>query len=537
MSKKIQSINIKKIWYMFLLISIFFVGIEKLVFYNEAFDLFRVLIEVITASIFLIVLYIIYQRGIEKKLTGSLKRIGINKLFIVVGLVIGIISSILVPLHEIPDELTHINFSYDERGLDIEFSDVNSGYMGSKNIIVNNRNKVKKGTYFDMTKKITVDNKFGIPKVTIIRHFPQIIGMVIGEFLHLPVFIYLTICELFGLIFYIIVCSKALQKMPFKKNLMMFIMLLPVCIQQMASFSYDVMLNSFCFLFIATIMDLKFSKESITFVDLIKLLVYLIIITICKLPYALIGFLVFILPIHKVNIKLGNKKINYASISKMYNKNKIVYNAIGVFSVIVIVYIAYRFLLKIPNGRVLIASIVNFKSTLLLMKRSVEIFFPYYVETIVGNLGIFNIKTSIFFEIYIYVSLFLVCFADYGFTTEKKKTYKFRKRDYVMIYMIVAIFIYVIILSMFIWTLYCTNVPNYEQLSMSELADYIRRLPYIGGVQGRYFIPIIPLILIPISSEKISKKLLRLSPNFYQVTYYVLLCAYFLITMATRFWI
>ena len=90
---------------------------------------------------------------------------------------------------------------------------------------------------------------------------------------------------------------------------------------------------------------------------------------------------------------------------------------------------------------------------------------------------------------------------------------------------------------MFEWTLYCTKSPNYKSLSIAELGDYINRLPYIGGVQGRYFVPILPLILLPLSSFKITDKLLRINPIVYQIIYYVVLYVYLVIVLLNRYWI
>lgn len=517
--------------------------IEKFIFPDEPMNFVRLLINfgisAILITLFVFINNIIYKNDVDSKIINKFKNVTINKVFICISAIIGVTFSFCFPLTQIPDEITHINMIYEERNLDIKFSDIDDGYSGYESLSKNDHNKVNKNKYFDLSKKVDIGLKLSIPNLTIIRHFPQYIGMLIGEMLHLPVFLYLTLCELFALAFYIIICNLALKKIPFKKSLMMFIMLLPICCQQMSSFSYDVVLNSFCFLFIAYIMNLKFSKEKITVNDIFILLAFLLIISICKVPYAILGLLVFILPLHKFEFKTKKKTITFENIKTIISKHKTFYLIFAIVLAIMFCIVAYQILSRIYIGKVLLASIFNLTDTLQLYKRSIDIFLPYYLETIVGNLGIFNVDISLLFEIFVYISLILVTFFNYKIVKNRLKVEKinFSKKDYIIIYSIVILFIYLIILSMFEWTLYCTKIPNYKSLSIAELGDYINRLPYIGGVQGRYFVPILPLILLPLSSFKITDKLLRINPIVYQIIYYVVLYVYLVIVLLNRYWI
>lgn len=515
---------------------------EKFIYSNEPIDFNRFFINfgisIILIILFILINNIIYKNNIDSKIIKKFKNVTINKVFICISIIIGITFSFCFPLTQIPDEITHINMIYEERNLDIKFSDIDDGYSGYEDLSENDHNKVNKNEYFDLSKKIDTGLRLSIPKLTIIRHFPQYIGMLIGEMLHLPVFLYLTLCELFALAFYIAICNLALKKIPFKKPLMMFIMLLPICCQQMSSFSYDVVLNSFCFLFIAYIMNLKFAKEKITMRDILILLGCLLVISICKIPYVLLGLLVFILPLHKFEFKTKKRTITFENIKNIINKHKKLYLIIAIVLIIIFCISAYQVLSRIYIGKIFLASILNFTDTLQLFKRSLDIFLPYYLETIVGNLGIFNVDTSLLFEIFVYISLILVAFFNYKVVKNKLKVEKinFNIKDNIIIYCVVVLFVYVIILSMYEWTLYCTKIPNYKSFTIAELGDYISKLPYIGGVQGRYFVPILPLILIPLSSSKITNKLLRINPIVYQIIYYLILYVYLIIVLLNRYW-
>lgn len=455
------------------------------------------------------------------------KNININRCFVIIASVIGIAFSILYPLYQIPDELTHIDMIYSERNLNIKFLEVNQGFSGTENIARHPKKTVNINKYFDLSKKIDYGFKFKIPKVLLIRHFPQFVGMLVGEILHLPVLFYITFCELTALFFYIFICNKALKKIPFKKDLFMMIMLLPVCCQQMASFSYDVMLNSFSFLYIASIFECVFCKDKVINKDFYKLFLMLFVIFICKIPYVLLAFLIFIIPRSKVEINIFGKKIYGEDIKIRY------FIIFGLFLILLLFPFRDK-LLKISIFRIFLASLKNFTGTIFLYYRTFKIFVCGYFETIVGNLGWFDVKVSIVFEVFVYLSLFILTF---NITKKEYENNKYNFKQLLIIFIVIICLSYVIILAMFEWTLFCTHIPNYEKLSIDEYANYISILPYIGGVQGRYFIPIIPLILIPMKNDKLKKITNKINPLYYQLVYYIVLFVYLSFILLNRYWI
>ena len=59
----------------------------------------------------------------------------------------------------------------------------------------------------------------------------------------------------------------------------------------------------------------------------------------------------------------------------------------------------------------------------------------------------------------------------------------------------------------------------------------------IEGVQGRYFIPIIPLLFLFPISEKVQKLLKYIPVNLCLVCGMVVSCAYTIVTLLDRYWI
>lgn len=59
-------------------------------------------------------------------------------------------------------------------------------------------------------------------------------------------------------------------------------------------------------------------------------------------------------------------------------------------------------------------------------------------------------------------------------------------------------------------------------------------LPRIEGVQGRYFLPIIPLLFIPLRTKK---DILKFIPAaLYKICYYLIIVIYPLLLLLARYW-
>lgn len=503
----------------------------------KRFEIKSMIILIFSFSIFYFLSIFLNRKNIDDYFIRH-NLFNINKFFVIYASILGLSMSFLIPFHNVPDEIDHINLMYSERNLDDTYESVFGKFDASMDTTINENNIVNQKDYFDNSKKVNVKNSFKLPKITAIKHFPQIIGSIIGEILHVPYYIYLSLMEICGLIFYILVCNKALKKMPFKKETLMCIMLLPVCLQQMSSISYDTMLTATCFLFIASVFELKYKEDNIVLKDLMILLFYLLLIAICKLPYVLLGLLIFMLPLSKIKFRLFNLDINGESLKKyiLNNKSKLI-AALIVFVLIFSIF-GYFTLNKMTSGRVLISTILNPIDTLKIFYHTLKNEFSFYVDTIFGNLGVFNIFTYKFIDAFLLGNLLIISLFSFKIENSKKivnefKLCKFDKTILLITFISVS---YLIILSMFEWTLYLMNI-SYENFSIQEFSAYLKSVHLISGVQGRYFIPILPLILIPLGNKKVYEKTLRFNPIAFQTFYYIFLFCYMILLMLFRFWI
>lgn len=506
---------------------------------NSSEDIHQIKMTILAKSIIFflknILLVIVYHILIKSKLKDKVPNNKLSNIFFGISIIIGTIFSILFPLYQIPDELTHINMMYSEMNMKVNFYNETKGFGDTTRIMHNYNEKVNVNKYFKFDNKLNIKENYKLPSISLVRHFPQMVGMFVGEILKLPIIVSITLSEFLAVLFYSFVCSKALKRIPIKKELMMAIMLLPICLQQMGSFSYDAVLLPICFYFISYIFYLKFDKKNITLKDCAILLILLIIIALIKIPYILLGMLIFLLPIKKININFHIFKIDYDYIKDNYKKIILILIPIIVLVIILIV----KILCKISYGRILIAAILELKISIKIILNTLWMYKFGYIKELTGNFGWFDTPTSNIYTIFIVICVLIICFINF----EKDKSNKqivsknpFTKKETIFMYILGIIMILLIVLSMFSWTAYVTgySIDNY---SIQELKNLFKVFHTIGGVQGRYFLPIIPILLIPIYNEKVTKFLSKFNISLFLIIYYLVVFIYMMIVVLFRYWI
>ena len=97
--------------------------------------------------------------------------------------------------------------------------------------------------------------------------------------------------------------------------------------------------------------------------------------------------------------------------------------------------------------------------------------------------------------------------------------------------------IFLLVLAMFDWTATICGYQNLEKCSILELSNIMASIPVIGGVQSRYFVPVIPLILLPMYSKKITSYISKINMWFLILIYYFIIFIYLFILILCRYWI
>ena len=443
-----------------------------------------------------------------------------NLIFAIIVFLVCFIFSVLIPYYQVPDEFKHIRFIYQELGSDIDIS--YESYAGGKDIALdlNKKFDIKNYDLKDKGPKLTL----GTPKITVVGHLPQVVGILIGNVFKLPYAITILLGEMFAALFYAFFVYKALKYYPYNKLPFKLIMLLPICIQQAGSFSYDVMLFSLSYLLIAYILHIKEDKPKFETKDVIYILLMLMGIALVKIPYILLGALIFLIPLKKYNLKIGKFVIN----EDIIKKNKIFI----IIAFIIIFILGILVVKRVGEYNVLLAFLLNpiglIKTIFFTLKEHVF----GYVYTLVGNLAWLNIKTSYIYGIFIFLTyfIFMTC-------VKEEKKVNLSKRDKIFIFAFIIIFFIIIQLALYDWTV--RKVYNFEEFSNIGVLDKVKYISEhnigVSGVQGRYFIPLLPLfsLLFVRTGKNKNTKIFKI----YEILYYIVLVSYLAYVIINRFWI
>lgn len=130
-------------------------------------------------------------------------------------------------------------------------------------------------------------------------YIPQVLGVCIGRITSLNIVWLLNLAKFMNLCFYAILMGIAVRILPIKKGVLALISLLPMNIHLAASLSYDAMLIALMSLFIAKILEIRFSKDRISLPDFLLLCTVIVIASPCKMVYTPLAALFLILPKEK----------------------------------------------------------------------------------------------------------------------------------------------------------------------------------------------------------------------------------------------
>ena len=488
--------------------------------------LFFLFIFVILNLLYYLVKFLNNKFDIIKKYLKLIEKIRIEKVFLVLSITIGIIFSFMIPVYNVPDEGNHMKMIYEELGLENINAQIGEKYkcVSCENSISYKTKNFNFKEYVELSKIKLNDYSFKgfSPKITLIRHLPQAVGLIVGQLLHLPIFWILFFGELFAILFYSFVGYKIIKIIPLKKEVMFFIMLLPMAVQQYSSLSYDLVLNTSCLVLFTLFLKYKFSKEKIDLKKILLIMLLCLSIAICKLPYVLIVLLFLLIPLKQYDIRIGKVKIDLEKIFK----NKIII-LIGILVTILGLVLIVP---KIEFGRILIACILEPLRTLVLIFNTTKQLAHFYLSSCIANFGWLNTSVS---KVYI---LFVCLFAAF-LAFVKPKGLKEEKLPLLTKIVMTLIFIGVfvaLLIAMTAWTYYINGIGN-----MSTIDDFRKGLYLIDGciegVQGRYFLALLPLVLFLPSRFKL--KINQDVYNFLQVLFYIISFSYCIYILLFKFWI
>lgn len=310
-------------------------------------------------------------------------------------------------------------------------------------------------------------------------YLPQAIGICIGRMVNATALTTLNLAKIMNLLVFCVLVFLAVCIIPFGKGIMMGSVLLPMTLNLAASTSYDAMLIGCAYIFLAEILHLAYAADSVEWKNIIILAIILAVMSPCKIVYSLMVFLLLIIPKEKfknTGMYIATWLILIAAaigVTALINAGAIsTYAASSITDVpwsqepgFTVSYVLHH---PLESARVVYDT---------LMYQG-----EYYHETMIGAyLG--NVSESLD------VPYFIIMILSAGLlmlplsASEQEKMLKGKDK---LIILIVGVIIAGLLLGSMM-------------ISWTPLSS-----PVILGVQGRYFLPLLPAALMLITNRKVA---------------------------------
>lgn len=263
------------------------------------------------------------------------QRLPIEKLFLLSAISLGFIYSLVLPPLSAPDEVSHYISAYklsnqlmgkaatQEHGLvyirkeDYHIEniwDIDLGKDQKPEILgqfLDQDTYVdihERGFFGNVDKTQAISNQWTV-NTTPLAYIPQAVGITIARILNLSAIGLLFMGRWCNLLFYAFLTYLAMRRLPFGKEVLFGVSLLPMVLHLGGSMSYDVMILAMSFYFTAICMDLTYCKEKVSIKDILLLAAVIVVLAPCKIVYSVVlGFCLLIPP-----RKFGSKKAYLAS--------------------------------------------------------------------------------------------------------------------------------------------------------------------------------------------------------------------------------
>lgn len=438
-----------------------------------------------TVGIVCIVLSIIFIVGISYLL--FIKQIKIHNAFLICGLCLGLAYMLLMTPYSGYDEPAHVDTAY-RYSNDMMFkghSTENGGYLrrGEDSVSGLTYGKTTLTQY-----KTVIDNFFDISddnNLTEVQgrdvsqaayvYFPSSLAITVSRILHLGQIPTLYFGRFLNLMTFLLIVYLAIKKMPIGKITMFIVALLPMTLHQAASFSYDSVINGLSFLYISYCLYFSYSEKEKSKRDIIVLFMSAILLAPLKMVYVLICAFALIIP------------------KKKFNSNKKYYKIL--IGLIICVLVSYLFFNLIET-----LSIVNDTDSKSAFSDAPAYSFGDLITspTIFIKLFINNLKVCTINFIYlainglylihinpVYTIGFIILLVLSSFRSDGEKQYITGMHKLIMLMIVIGIFFAIHVVG-FTWTQKGASI--------------------IEGVQGRYMIPILPLLFLMLRNSTLIYK-------------------------------
>lgn len=230
-------------------------------------------------------------------------------IFLILGIVSGLIFVIITPPFQVPDEYQHIykafaiskgEFFADQTTLPGSISDL---INETRNLPFKPDGKIQPGVlikYLKIPMSMGDEVTVKFPNVGVYTPLPYVmtgLGSLVARLLDVPSGLFVYIVRLFNLIAWLGLAFLGLRTVPVFKWVFTFLLLSPMSLSIAASASADCITNGLSFLGIAYCLNLGLQHhEKVTNRDILYLILLTMLLGLCKPPYVILMGLVLLIP-------------------------------------------------------------------------------------------------------------------------------------------------------------------------------------------------------------------------------------------------
>ncbi len=465
------------------------------------------------------------QNNVIYKWVKQRKAILLYSLFGLVMLVLGLFYAFTLPFAQVPDELTHYQMMEEEFGTTGYVDEMISRlyFPAGLHALPWNYNAKVDTLALQSVSHVFFSQPLSLssfhPKINAIRHLPSGIGFYLGIAMELPILWCACLAEIFSVLFYVGIGIAALRMAPVKKDIFAFCLLMPMTLQQCSSVNYDAVLIPCSFLLFAYILKLFYSNSKIRWRNLLVVFILTIILLIIKPPYILIALSILIIPLRRYRLKLG-KRFEIMSFARKYKLIVLVLVACGIG-------VALYVFRNNSSVALILSDILEFPKFISLLIRTYRSLFYTHIIQMVGRFGWLDSSVSSIFIILFFIMLTYLSSA----TSEMENTKLTASRRVWLLLVFIASFL-LIEIAMQGWSY--DYLEWGSKVDLATFRSYIAKLNTILGVQGRYWIPILPILLISLSCPTQRKH--REIYWFSQFIFYAISFQHVMIVLVERYW-
>lgn len=252
--------------------------------------------------------------------------IPLERLFLIMGLTLGFVYILSIPLMAVPDEQLHIYTAYDvsdtmmgTRAETVMMRDADMQHVyNNRNLTREDFNSQYEGAFQSIGNQSLLKTDIVATQTPRYLYLFSGLGITIGRLLGLSTTLTYLLGRMFNMLVFMAAAFYAIKRMPFGKGIVMVWALLPITLQQVCSFSYDSPLLGLCGLLIATTMSAVYGQEEnkkARIVNNVVLVVSCVLLIPCKgfalLPLAALPLMVIprIWQLHADKLEMWKQKV------------------------------------------------------------------------------------------------------------------------------------------------------------------------------------------------------------------------------------